>query len=126
MPRNAATHPRVILVDDEGPVLSAMGRILRNNDYDVRTFGSCQDALKHLYENDGLSDCDILVTDICMPSMNGAELGKLVNAARPDLPILYCSGQDVHRFEGVNDSNLLTKPFSVHELIERIDHMLGR
>lgn len=123
---DGSSRTRIILVEDEVPVLGAMGKILQNNDYEVRCFDSCGKALEYLSQADELERCDILVTDVCMPTMSGAELGRLVRAARPDLPILYCSGKDLHELEGIEHHNLITKPFSVHELIARIDSMLAQ
>ena len=61
----------------------------------------------------GLSDLDVLITDIGMPGMDGFELRDLVRKARPELPVFLITGRheiaDQGRAQGI--SGFFRKPF---------------
>ena len=73
---------------------------------------------------------DVLVTDVVMPRMNGAELAKEAQKIQPDLKILFISGHPQRPGTGLNAkgvANLLMKPFTADTLATRInDLMSGR
>ncbi len=54
---------------------------------------------------DGLSDMDVLITDIGMPGMDGIELRDVVRKARPELPVFLITGRheiaDQERAQGI-------------------------
>ena len=66
---------------------------------------------------------DLILTDIMMPEMGGAELAKHVASLRPDLPIVFMSGYTddpvVRRFESA-PSIFLAKPFTAAALTEKV------
>jgi YesN/AraC family two-component response regulator len=71
---------------------------------------------------------DILVTDVVMPRMNGAELAKEAEKIRPGLKILFISGHPERAGSGVDPAgvtNLLMKPFTADTLAARIKDMLA-
>ncbi len=70
---------------------------------------------------------DILVTDVVMPRMNGADLAKEVEKLRPGLKVLFISGHPERAGSGVDPTgvtNLLMKPFTADTLAARIKEML--
>jgi CheY-like chemotaxis protein len=66
---------RILLVDDEPNVLSALRRIFRRENYHIDAALSGAEALKLLKDN----DYQLIITDYKMPLMNGAELLKRLN-----------------------------------------------
>ena len=71
---------------------------------------------------------DILVTDVVMPRMNGAELAKQAEQIRPGLKILFISGHPERAGSGVDPAgvtNLLMKPFTADTLAARIKDILA-
>jgi len=68
----------------------------------------------------------LLVIDLAMPGLSGAETVRLARRARPDLKALFCTGYaDVARFEDETDGDvLLKKPFRPDALIEAVQHAL--
>ena len=82
---------RVIFVDDEPRVLEGLQRMLRpkRNEWDMTFVGSAQAALDALKAE----PCEVVVTDMRMPGMNGAELLEVVQREYPDTIRLILSGQ---------------------------------
>jgi HD-like signal output (HDOD) protein/CheY-like chemotaxis protein len=82
---------RVIFVDDEPRVLEGLKRMLRpkRNEWSMKFVGSAQAALDSLKEE----PCEVVVTDMRMPGMNGAELLEVVQRDYPDTIRLILSGQ---------------------------------
>ena len=71
---------------------------------------------------------DLLVMDLAMPGLSGAETVRLARRSRPGLKALFCTGYaDVSRFEGdTGDDVLLRKPFGPDALIEAVQRALQR
>jgi DNA-binding NarL/FixJ family response regulator len=84
---------KLMLVDDEALLLSALRRVLlcRFDDIDVRTFADAASALCALDEEPGAYD--LLVTDMRMPGMDGAQLLEAVEKKSPDVVRIVLSGQ---------------------------------
>jgi putative nucleotidyltransferase with HDIG domain len=82
---------RVIFVDDEPRVLEGLKRMLRpkRNEWSMKFVGSAQAALEALKSE----PCEVVVTDMRMPGMNGAELLEIVQREYPDTIRLILSGQ---------------------------------
>ena len=70
---------------------------------------------------------DILVTDVVMPRMNGADLAKAADRIRPGLKILFISGHPERAGAGLDPTgvtNLLMKPFTADTLAARIKELI--
>jgi HD-like signal output (HDOD) protein len=82
---------RVIFVDDEPRVLEGLKRMLRpkRNEWQMTFVGSAKEALDVLKAD----PCEVVVTDMRMPGMNGAELLEVVQREYPDTIRLILSGQ---------------------------------
>lgn len=119
---------RVLLCDDEAPILRAAEFKLRRAGFEVEC---AADGLEGWLAIERQQP-DILVTDYQMPRLNGLELIERVRN-RPDiagLPILMLSSKgleltpdDLRRVGGVLD--VLGKPFSPRELLARIERVIG-
>jgi two-component system cell cycle sensor histidine kinase/response regulator CckA len=70
---------------------------------------------------------DVLVTDVVMPRMNGADLAKAAGRIRPGLKILFISGHPERAGAGLDPTgvtNLLMKPFTADTLAARIKELI--
>lgn len=70
----------------------------------------------------------LLIADILMPQMPGAVLAAELRQANPQMKVLFISGNAPGRegiSEGVQDAEVLGKPFAPHELMERVHGMLA-
>jgi signal transduction histidine kinase/CheY-like chemotaxis protein len=70
---------------------------------------------------------DVLVTDVVMPRMNGADLAKQAEYIRPGIKILFISGHPERAGTGLDPTgvtNLLMKPFTADTLAARIKELI--
>jgi two-component system response regulator FixJ len=79
---------RIVFVDDEPGVFSVVSRTLERAGLDVRCFQSARDCLAHLAQ----TCCDLLVTDVRMPDMDGMTLLREARQQMPWLPVLLVTG----------------------------------
>jgi len=79
---------RILLVDDEPNVLSALRRIFRRENYQIESAMSGQEALKALSQN----EFQLMISDFKMPKMDGAELLKQVKDLYPDIIRIMLTG----------------------------------
>ena len=117
--------PRVLLVDDELSIQRSLAPLLRSRGYEVEVAGSGKDALKAV----GMRAPDLMVLDLGLPDLEGAEVCRRVRSAS-SLPIIVLSARsgDADKVatldEGADD--YVTKPFSPEELLARIRVALRR
>jgi len=71
---------------------------------------------------------DLLVTDVFMPDMGGADLARELLAGRPALKVLYVSGSPEPAENGTlpSGADFLQKPFTSEALGNKIREVLGR
>ncbi len=81
---------RILLVDDEETIVLMQKRILESLGYKVTAFLSSVETLESFKEAPG--NFDLVMTDMTMPEMTGAELAVKLLDIRPDIPIILCSG----------------------------------
>ncbi|MBI3285524.1 MAG: Flp pilus assembly complex ATPase component TadA [Burkholderiales bacterium] len=88
---------RILLVDDEPNVLSALRRVFRQENYEVVTCQAPQEALERL----GREKFQLIISDYMMPGMNGGELLKQARANFPDMIRIMLTGHaDVNAVVG--------------------------
>ena len=95
----ASGSGRILCVDDERSIALLEQRMLENSGYEVTTAGSGSEALA-LFES-APERFDLLITDLTMPRMTGDRLAAHVLAIRPDIPVLLCTGYQMHLDRGV-------------------------
>lgn len=76
---------------------------------------------------DGLSEIDLLITDIGMPHMDGFELRDSVKKARPRMPIFLVTGRHeiAEQDRAQKAGRLFRKPFNSHALLLAIEKALS-
>ena len=79
---------RILLVDDEPNVLSALRRVFHQENYEVVT---CQNPLEAL-ERLGRESFQVIISDYMMPHMNGGDVLKQARAVQPDMIRIMLTG----------------------------------
>ncbi|MDK9707010.1 MAG: PAS domain S-box protein [Desulforhopalus sp.] len=113
---------RIMVVDDEIPVSEVLRMILEEAGYKVLVFNDSIAAVKHFREDPHC--CDLVLTDMLMPNMTGAELAREVLALRPDIPVIMVTGHsdnfDVHRARQRGIRDFILKPVKKGKLQQAI------
>ncbi len=119
-------HQTILLVEDELPILKLCKLMLERNGYKVLAAVTVNEALGLAKNYNGT--IDLLLTDVIMPEMNGAELSKQLNVVRPELKILYMSGYtaDViaNNSQLKSGVNFIQKPFNMQSLSTAVYNVL--
>lgn len=114
----------ILLVEDEDQVRTLLQRVLSKRDYNVIVAGNGRDGLEK--GRDVIGEIDLVVTDLIMPEMSGVELMRELRSLRSDVACLYMTGysrEDID--EPLDGAELIQKPFTPAQLIERIDEILS-
>ncbi|HEV2590556.1 MAG TPA: response regulator transcription factor [Gaiellaceae bacterium] len=116
---------RVLVVDDDPAVRSAVSRALRV-DYDV---AEAADGSEALAQQSG-APADAIVLDLMMPGIDGLEVCRTLRRRDDNVPILVVTARDAidDRVEGLDAGadDYLVKPFAVEELRARVRALLRR
>jgi len=81
---------RILVIDDEENIVMMEQRMLKGLGYEVTAMSNCLEAFQLFI--DGPDNFDLIITDMTMPRMTGAELARKVLSIRPDMPIVLCTG----------------------------------
>jgi signal transduction histidine kinase len=110
---------KILLVDDDNAVREVTASMLRELGYDVMEAGSGGAALD-LLDREAKS-VDLIIIDLAMPGMSGADVARLAQAKRPGLPTLFVTGfVDRAALAGVSDTQIIGKPFVNAELANKV------
>jgi DNA-binding NtrC family response regulator len=85
-----ATKARAIIVDDDPEALAIVGRALRDDGFEVRSFPSGGAALEGLETVHG--DVEVVFTDLHMPEMNGLQLASTLRERWPEIVVVMITG----------------------------------
>jgi DNA-binding response OmpR family regulator len=117
---------RILIVEDELPMRTALEDVLQGEDYRVLTASDGEAGLRRAIEEKP----DLILLDIMMPKLDGfavcAELRRLDNPV--PILMLTAKGQVEDRVTGLDAGadDYLVKPFSTEELLARVRALLRR
>lgn len=116
----------IFFVDDDAGVRKAVGETLKENGFTVTCFAGAADCLEQL----GNLKCDLLITDVKMPEMDGIELLTEVKSRAPWLPVLLVTGcgdipMAAKAFKRGTD-DFIEKPLSRDVLLSVVESTLRR
>jgi PAS domain S-box-containing protein len=127
----AATHTTVplngtetvLVVEDESGVRSYVRQVLEGHGYRALDAATGEDALEIARRFGG--QIHLLITDVVLPGMSGAEVIRRFQEVRPGVPVMRMSGYP-ERFGAQMDEGipLLQKPFTSEVLLSRIRRIL--
>lgn len=119
---------RILLVEDELPLLHLLERYLRRLGFEVRTYSSSVEALAEFEAAPGRYG--LVIADLGMPEISGDTMLTRMLEIQPDLRVLICSGSPFYvsnlpkPFE--QRVGFLQKPFLPKMLSEEIEKLLAR
>ncbi len=112
----------VLVVDDEPMIGFTLVRLLIHLGHRALPLTSPAEALS-LLERDPARFC-MVVTDMSMPSMTGADFARAIHAIRPDLRVVLSSGTDFV-MTGTPFDDVLPKPYTLVALQDMLSRNLG-
>ncbi len=117
------TRNSILIVDDDEKLLDIFKTALSLEGYRCETAGSAEYALELINK----IPFDILITDIKMPGATGFELTEKAKKIRPDMAVIIMTAYiEEFAYNGaleVGASDFIKKPFTMKELIARIQHV---
>jgi DNA-binding response OmpR family regulator len=117
---------RVLVVEDDAHIRLGLCDALRAEGYEVT---ECRDGAQAgpLIKQD---KPDLVILDVMLPGKSGFELCREIRAAKNRVPILILSakGQEIDKVVGLElgADDYVTKPFSLRELLARVQALLRR
>jgi CheY-like chemotaxis protein len=123
-----ARRSRIVLVEDDAPLRSALADILESDHYEVMPAANGAEALSLIYGRQP----DLVLTDLNMPEMNGIELLKRLRAdlSTCQLPVVMLTVESALDTEvqalSLGADDYLTKPVERGRLLGRVRRALFR
>lgn len=121
-----AEQARILVVDDEPAVQSALSRALTLEHYEVAQAADGQEALERL----GVTAFEAVILDIAMPRVDGLEVCRRLRQGGDRTPVLMLTarGEVDDRVAGLDAGadDYLVKPFALRELLARVRALLRR
>jgi two-component system OmpR family response regulator len=120
------TAARILVVDDEPNIRDLLVTSLRFAGYQVRAVANGAQTISAVLEEEP----DLIILDVMLPDMNGFSVTKRLRGAGYTAPILFLTAKDAteDKIEGLNSGgdDYVTKPFSLDEIVARIQAILRR
>ncbi len=122
---NAPARARLLIVDDEVAIMTALCNTLEMENYATTGFASAQEALKRL----AAESFDLLLTDLMMPEMDGIELLRTAQQINPDIAGIVMTGHGtidtaVKALQS-GASDYVLKPFRLENLLPVLTRALA-
>lgn len=116
---------QILIVEDEHDIASALRARLENEGYKAFLADNGPDGLALAQEE----NYDLIILDVMLPGFNGIEFTKLLRK-NSGIPILMLSAKDeendIIAGLGIGADDYVTKPFSIREVLARVQNLLKR
>ena len=117
---------RILVVDDEPSIVDAVATALRYEGYDVEEAASGRAALAAVAR----VEPDLIVLDWMLPDLEGIEVGRRLRAKGVKSAVLFLTAKDAteNKVEALRagGDDYVTKPFSLAEVVARVQAILRR
>jgi len=117
---------KILLAEDDNNLGNLLKNYLTAKNYETSLFVNGSFAL----EGFAIRSYNLCILDIMMPEMDGLTLAKEIRLANPEMPIIFLTAKNqkediIEGFKSGAD-DYITKPFSMEELLYRIEAILRR
>jgi two-component system response regulator FixJ len=120
------THPKVFFVDDEATMRTTIANTLSKLGYDVTCFANAQNCLAEVEQ----TGCNLLISDVKMPGIDGIELLSRMKRMAPWIPVILITGygsiQMAVYATKIGAADFIEKPFGREAFIEKVKETLSR
>ncbi len=117
---------RVLVVDDEDNITFLLDSALRHFGFEVRVAKTGRDALAQVED----FDPDVMLLDVMLPDLDGFEILRRMRMDGRKVPVLFLTARDAvdDKVRGLTlgGDDYVTKPFSLEEVVARIQVTLRR
>jgi DNA-binding response OmpR family regulator len=122
----AVSRPAILVVEDELPIQQGLCDVLAFHGFQPTGVGTGEEGLR----SGRSGQYELVILDIMLPGMNGFDVCEQLRAELPRLPILMLTAlgaeDDVLRGFRCGSDDYVTKPFSIAELLARVEALLRR
>jgi two-component system alkaline phosphatase synthesis response regulator PhoP len=118
----------IFSVEDDNDISYIINKALTNAGFEVKSFSNGEDLLTALAS----AKPSLIILDLMLPTMSGFEILQLIRAKKEyddvEIIILSAKSSEIDRIEGLDmgADDYIVKPFSVLELISRVNTRLRR
>jgi DNA-binding response OmpR family regulator len=125
---NPAPVPRrrILVIEDEPDIARGLRDALEFEQFEVATVGQGREGIRHLREE----GADLVILDLMLPDLNGFAVCEEMRQSHPVVPIIMLTArsQEIDKIRGLEAGadDYVTKPFSVGELVARINAIFRR
>ena len=117
---------RILVVDDEDNLRTMLVAALKFEGYDVAAAPNGRDGLRSVRE----SKPDLIVLDVMMPELDGFGMLKRLRETGDRTPVVFLTAKDTSADAveglGLGADDYLSKPFSLEELVARVEAVMRR
>jgi len=121
-----ATLKTVLVVEDDAAIRQGIVDALTYEQYRVLEAGTSKDGRDMATG----ADCDLVLLDLVLPGGDGLDILQSVREVRPTLPVIIMTarGDEADRIRGLKlgADDYVVKPFSIREMLARVEAVLRR
>lgn len=128
--RHQNSPPRILIVDDEGDILTILKSDLESKGgFVVDTFNSAEAALR-AFSSSPSDRYSLILTDIKMPKMSGFEFYRKIRERNGSIPIAFITAFEINEDEfskvipSIKVKDFIKKPIRIPNLVEKLNLML--
>jgi DNA-binding response OmpR family regulator len=118
--------PRILVIEDDPGIRRGIVDALEFEGYATRAAATGDAGLELAVQ----INCDLVLLDLVLPGRGGLEILREVRLTRPTLPVIVLTarGEEADRVQGLRlgADDYVVKPFSVKELLARVEAVLRR
>jgi DNA-binding response OmpR family regulator len=119
-------HRRILIIEDEPDIARGLSDALEFEQFEVMASGRGREGIKMLQDR----GADLVILDLMLPDINGFSVCEQIRQSHPVVPIIMLTArsQETDKIRGLEAGadDYVTKPFSVGELIARINAIFRR
>ena len=123
---NHRAHPKIVVVDDERPILLTLERLLERNNYEPHMAHTASEGLAMIRK----VEPDLVLLDLGLPDRPGLDVLRDVRKELPQTPVIILTAQDslANAIDSIKEGafHFISKPYAPEELLSLISRALDQ